>query len=379
VYNKTKEGFIFIIDEWDYIFNKRLFGNKDENKENFLDFLENLLKDKAYVDFAYMTGVLPIAKYFSTSFCNMFPNEHTAFGDRKYDHYFGFTEPEVEELCKKQTEVSLEELKDWYDGYFTHDGIHLYNPRSVNYALSNGYCDNYWTNTGKMDEIIDCVKNNVDSVKDDIIKLIEGKSIGMFINSFATETMEFNTKKQIFSAMVVLGLLSYHNNRLTIPNRELRIKFADSLENKIFNKIADIVQKSNEMLFATLDKDTKTMEKLIREAHSLYSSVLKYNDENSLSCVITLIYLSALKEYDIIREHPTGEGYADFVFKPYNRNYPAFIIELKVNDTPENAIKQIKETNYIKALIGYTGKKLLVGITYNKKDKKHAIKIEEVE
>jgi hypothetical protein len=324
-----------------------------------------------------MTGVLPIAKYFSTSFCNMFPNEHTAFGDRKYDHYFGFTEPEVEELCKKQTEVSMQELKDWYDGYFTHDGIHLYNPRSVNYALSNGYCDNYWTNTGKMDEIIDCVKNNVDSVKDDIIKLIEGKSIGMFINSFATETMEFNTKDQIFSAMVVLGLLSYHNDRLTIPNRELRIKFADSLKHKSFNKIADIVQKSNEMLFATLDKDTKTMEKLIREAHSLYSSVLKYNDENSLSCVITLIYLSALKEYDIIREHPTGEGYADFVFKPYNRNYPAFIIELKVNDTPENAIKQIKETNYIKALIGYTGKKLLVGITYNKKDKKHAIKIEE--
>ena len=208
--------------------------------------------------------------------------------------------------------------------------------------------------------------------------MIEGKSIGMILSDFATEKMEFNTREQIFSAMVTLGLLSYHNDRLTIPNRELRIKFADALKNKVFNKLADIVQKSNEMLFATLDKDTNTMEKLLREAHSNYTSTLKYNDENSLSCVITLIYLTALKKYDIIRENPSGEGYADFVFKPYKRSDPSFIIELKVDDTPDSAIKQIKDTNYIQTLEGYTGTKLAVGIAYNKKDKKHSVKIEEL-
>ena len=133
------------------------------------------------------------------------------------------------------------------------------------------------------------------------------------------------------------------------------------------------------MLFATLDKDTNTMERLIRYAHSKYSSILKYNDENSLSCVITLIYLTALKEYDIIREEPAGEGYAYFVFKPYKKSKPAFIIELKIDDTPENAIKQIKETNYMQTLDGYTGQKLAVGITYNRKDKKHFVKIEEIQ
>jgi hypothetical protein len=49
----------------------------DENK-NFVNFLSDILKDKSYVEFAYMTGILPIAKYFSTSFCNMFPNEHNS-------------------------------------------------------------------------------------------------------------------------------------------------------------------------------------------------------------------------------------------------------------------------------------------------------------
>jgi hypothetical protein len=377
-YNKTGQGFIFIIDEWDYIFNKNSFCS-DKDKENFLALLENLLKDQPYVEFAYMTGILPIAKYFSTSFCNMFPNEHSAFGDLVYGHYFGFTQDEVEMLCAKQDKVSMEELQEWYDGYYAIDDTHLYNPRSVVCALTYGYCTNYWTNTGKMDEVIECVQNNVDAIKDDILKMIEGKSIGMLLSDFATEKMEFNTKEQILSAMVTLGLLSYHNDRLTIPNRELRIKFADSLKNKIFNKVADIVQKSNEMLFATLDKDTNTMERLLREAHSNYTSILKYNNENSLSCVITLIYLTALKRYDIIREEPAGEGYADFVFKPYKRSDTAFIIELKVNDTPDSAIQQIKDTNYMQTLSGYTGKKLAVGISYNKKDKKHFVKIEEIE
>ena len=375
-YQKLGQGFIFIIDEWDYIFNKNSFCS-DKDKENFLDFLENLLKDQPYVEFAYMTGILPIAKYFSTSFCNMF-DEYKILNDRTYDHYFGFTQPEVEVLCAKQDKVSLEELQDWYNGYYTHDDVPLYNPRSVVFALSRGYCDSYWTNTGKMDEIIECIKNNVDAVKDDILKMIEGTSVGILLSDFATEKMEFVTREQILSAMVVLGLLSYHDDRLTIPNRELRIKFADSLKNKVFNKIADIVQKSNEMLFATLDKDTKTMERLLREAHSNYTSILKYNNENSLSCVITLIYLTALKKYDIIREHPADEGYADFVFKSYKRSDPAFIIELKVDDTPDSAIRQIKDTNYMQTLDGYTGRKLAVGISYNKKDKKHFVKIEEL-
>ena len=374
-YKKTGKGFIFIIDEWDYIYNMNF--SEDDHK-NFLKFLNDIFKDKPYVELAYMTGILPIAKYSSKSTLNTF-REFSALKDPQFEDYFGFTHSEVEKLCAKQTRISLEDLEEWYNGYYTSSGTRIYNPRSVVCALEDGECLSYWTNTGKMDDIIDCVQNNVDSVKDDIIKMIEGKTIRTFVSEFTTEKIELNTKEQIFSAMVVLGLLSFYDNRLTIPNRELRIKFADSLKNKIFNKIADIVQKSNEMLFATLDKDTNTMERLIRYAHSKYSSILKYNDENSLSCVITLIYLTALKEYDITREDPAGEGYADFVFKPYKKSKPAFIIELKIDDTPENAIKQIKETNYMQTLDGYTGQKLAVGITYNRKDKKHFVKIEEIQ
>lgn len=140
VYNETKESFIFILDEWDYIFNNNLFSESD--RKAFLEFLRDLLKDKPYVELAYMTGVLPIAKYSSGSALNMF-KEYNMLNDSKYDKYFGFTLSEVENLCKKQSKITFEELKMWYDGYKTYSGLDVFNPRSVVYALSDGVCQSY--------------------------------------------------------------------------------------------------------------------------------------------------------------------------------------------------------------------------------------------
>lgn len=151
VHQKYSQTFIFIIDEWDYIFNNNLFSTED--RESFLQFLKDLLKDKPYVELAYMTGVLPIAKYSSGSALNMF-KEYNMLNDSKYDKYFGFTLSEVKNLCKKQNKITFDELKPWYDGYKTFSGLDIFNPRSVVYALSDGVCQSYWTNTGPIDEIL---------------------------------------------------------------------------------------------------------------------------------------------------------------------------------------------------------------------------------
>lgn len=78
VFEKSEEKFIFVLDEWDYIFNNNLFV---ENQNDFLEFLRNLLKDQPYGALAYMTGVLPIKKYSSGSALNMF-DEFTFLKDR---------------------------------------------------------------------------------------------------------------------------------------------------------------------------------------------------------------------------------------------------------------------------------------------------------
>ncbi len=106
---------------------------------------------------------------------------------------------------------------------------------------------------------------------------------------------------------------------------------------------------------------------------------MTYNDENSLSCAIGLAYYSARKEYRLIRELPTGKGYADIVFLPLPCvNKPALVVELKYHKTAHAAIQQIKDRQYTQALEGYTGELIMVGINYDKDrtDKPHSCVIE---
>ena len=139
--------FIFVLDEWDFIFHQNFITEND--KRDYLSFLRNLLKDKPYVRLAYMTGILPIAKYSSGSELNMF-SEFTMASEERFSDYFGFTEKDVDLLFsryqgrnEKQKQVTREGLKEWYDGYHTKAGERLYNPRSVVMSLSNNNLRNY--------------------------------------------------------------------------------------------------------------------------------------------------------------------------------------------------------------------------------------------
>ena len=130
---------------------------------------------------------------------------------------------------------------------------------------------------------------------------------------------------------------------------------------------------------ATLDLDSDTVAEIIEDIHANYVSVIQYNNENSLSSVLSIAYLSAMEYYfKPIREFPTGKGFADLVFLPKKEypEYPALLIELKWNKSANTAIKQIKEKKYIKALENYSGSILLVGLNYDKKEKEHQCIIE---
>ena len=128
--------------------------------------------------------------------------------------------------------------------------------------------------------------------------------------------------------------------------------------------------------------DTEAVALGLEQIHSEYVSILQYNNENSLSCVITIAYLSAMQYYfKPVRELPTGRGFADFVFIPkpeYVMDYPALVVELKWNQDADTAIQQIREKKYPESLLGYTGDILLVGVNYDKKSKIHQCVIEKI-
>ena len=344
VFQKSNQKFIFLLDEWDYIFSNNLF---EENQNNFLEFLRNLLKDQPYVLFCYMTGVLPIKKYSSGSALNMF-DEHTFLKDRQFGEFFGFTEKEVINLVDKNSEIKFEDLESWYNGYLTAKGIKIYNPRSVVKALQNDYCESYWTNTGAMDEVAKYLKYNTLEIRDDVIKMVAGDEIDITIDDeFRAGQGEPKTKEEIYSAMIVLGFLSYYDGYLKIPNKELMKEFEKALRDKSFGYVSQIIENSRNMLYATVNGDTNTVEKILHDIHNSEIPILQYNDENSLSCVLTLAYLSARDNYRIEREEKTGKGYADFTFHPRRRNDIAFIVELKKDEDVDVAINQIKSKEYI--------------------------------
>ena len=129
--------------------------------------------------------------------------------------------------------------------------------------------------------------------------------------------------------------------------------------------------------------DTEAVVAGIEKIHMQYASAIQYNNENSLSSVLTIGYLSSMQYYfKPVREMPTGRGFADFVFLPkpeYIQQYPAMVVELKWNKSAQTALNQIADKKYPESLRQYTGEVLLVGINYDKKSKKHECGIESYE
>lgn len=372
--NATNESFVFILDEWDSILYKDFMSADD--KQAYLGFLKRLLKDQVYVELAYMTGVLPIAKYSSGSELNMF-KEYNFMNDSIYENYFGFSEKEVKELCDIYTNISYKELKKWYDGYYMSDGSSLFNPRSVNFALTDGVYKNYWTETGPMNEIAEYIEHNVEEVREDIVKMVSNIAVEIDLMGYSAAELQLDTRDEILSAMVVYGFLSYHDGYLRIPNYELMEKFQRVLSRDSMNEIKEIVNYSKEMLEATLACDEKKVAEILEYVHEKEIPFLQYNDENSLSCIITLCYLYARNSYDIKREEKSGKGYCDYMFIPKKDGKPVIIIELKYDKSAKNAIQQIKSKNYIQE-VRYYDEILLVGINYDKKIKKHTCIIEKI-
>ncbi|MCD7950687.1 MAG: ATP-binding protein [Erysipelotrichaceae bacterium] len=369
-FDKTNDSFIFILDEWDSIFYKDFMDEKD--KIDYLEFLKDLVKDQPYVVLAYMTGVLPIAKYSSGSALNNFI-EYNFINDTNFTDFFGFNDDEVRNLCTKYPNITYEELEYWYDGYYGENEQKLFNPRSVSNAFRNGICRSYWTETGPMSEIADCIKNNVDAVKKDIVQLVSGIPVKIKLEGYSATDKELKTRNNILSAMVIFGFLTYYKGCLYIPNHELMLKYEQVLSQKNMGGVYDVVKRSEQILEATLNQDEATLAKMIEEAHDKEIDLFSYNNENSMACLLTLCYLKARDDYKISREDKTGKGRCDMLFRPINDG-TAIIIELKINDTPESAIKQIIDKNYMQK-VEDCNEILLIGISYNKKDKIHKCKI----
>lgn len=373
---REKNGFIFIIDEWDCIF--REAPEDKQAQKTYLDFLRDLLKDRTYVKLAYMTGILPVKKYGTHSALNIF-DEFSMTEPKSLAKYIGFSEKNVIDLCEKY-QMDFDEAKRWYDGYGFKQISHVYNPKSVVDAMLEKSFQNYWISTETYEALRIYIDMNFDGLKDAIIAMLGGLSCEIDTGTFQNDMTSFGGRDDVLTLLVHLGYLAYNEEShvVCIPNDEVRSEFLRAVKSSGWNEVADAVKASEALLDATLNRDTKAVAKGLDAVHSSSTSILSYNDENSLSCVIALAYYSSKKDYTLIRELPAGKGFADMVFLPRKHcSKPALLVELKWNQSAKGAIDQIKQREYMQALSEYKGNLLLVGINYDRKSKTHKCEIEQ--
>lgn len=378
----TGNKFIVLIDEWDVLI-------RDESnqtvQEEYINFLRGMFKGTEptrYIALAYLTGILPIKVEKTQSALNNF-DEYTMIAPGAFAPYIGFTAEEVQKLCDKYN-VDYGTVKRWYDGYLL-DGYQVYNPKAVVNVMLWHVFQSYWSKTGSYEAIKLLINMDFDGLRSDIMEMLAGTAVEVHTNSFKNDMVTFNSKDDVLTLLIHLGYLGYNAIEGTafIPNEEIRIELIDTVKISRWDELLAFQRDSAQLLDATLDMEADEVAEHIEKIHDEYTSVIKYHDENSLSSVLSLAYLSAMRYYfKPVRELPTGRGFADFVFIPkpqYVNNYPALVIELKWNKNAKTAMQQIKEKKYPDTFWQYTGEILLVGINYDKKTKQHQCVIEKME
>ena len=380
VFNYSKIPFVIVIDEWDCIMREK--KEDPESLKQYLEWLKAIFKDKPYVGLAYMTGILPIKKYGSHSALNMF-TEYSMTEPLNLGQYIGFTEDEVKGICK-QHDVAFNQMQQWYDGYSFKDVPHIYNPNSVVNAATYKKFISYWTGTETFESLKSYIDMNMEGLRDDIVKLIAGEDVIVDVSTFSNDMVTFNSKDDVLTLLIHLGYLAIKGSTnlgviVHIPNEEIKLEFKTCVKNNNrYAGVYDLIKNTDVLLNDIWSLNSEDVAKIFDEAHQDHTSILTYNNENSLANVIAIsLFLSTTNTYNVVRELPTGKGYADLVYLPKpGVNKPALLIELKFDKSAQTAITQIKEKNYLQFFKYYKGEVLLVGINYSKDTKTHQCIIE---
>ena len=408
IHAQTGDTFIFIIDEWDSILRECsltpspspvgegsiYFQDENDAKkvttplsnrrgavgEAYINWLRSMFKDVLGMEvFAgvYMTGILPIKKYKTESALNNF-QEYSMVTPGALAPFFGFTKDEVRRLADKYG-MDFDELEKWYDGYQIGPQPSMFNPNSVMTAIRNEWCDSYWGKTGATDAVAGYINMNYEGLRDNVVSMMAGERCKVDPKGFKNDLTKINTRDDVLTVLIHLGYLSYDRVRKEcyIPNLEVLGEMENAIVDVKWQNVVRVLQQSERLLDATLRCDAATVARMVQDAHTDNTSLIRYSDENSMSCVLSIAYFYAHGDYIFHREYQSGTGFADLVLMPRkNVTTPAIIVELKYNSTTDTAIDQIHRNNYPKKVAEYTGDILLVAVSYDRKTKEHQCAIE---
>lgn len=359
---------VVLIDEYDHAVTRTFGRSVQKDVLDFLgSFMSSTLKSNPSLQFAYVTGVMQVAKAGIFSGLNNL-SVNNVFS-RMSDERFGFTEDEVRGILEYYGRSDkIGEAREWYDGYRFGEA-EVYNPFSImSYASSGFVPENYWANTSS-DTSVRWALDRVDADgAETLLNILAGESPECRLSpSLSFEELNYTDARGLFSLMVMAGDLKAvplgdDNYSLSLPNNEVRDAVNTLLSVSRRQKDPGFARFNN----ALLEGDAETMAEVLQQI--LLSGSYMNLTHPVYQAVLYTIMQAIAGFYSVETEDDEGNGRSDIVLKPRRKGDTPIIIEIKTSKTEEGldrevgeALRQIHSRRYY---LGMSGKVILVGMAF---------------
>ena len=359
-YNKPV---ILFLDEYDVPLQAAyVYGYYDKAVNFFKMFYGITFKDNQYLQKTVLTGVSRVAKESIFSGANNF-KVFTVLDDEFSDD-FGITEKEMDKIIEDfEVQDEKEEIKKWYDGYIIGHTEGIYNPWSILNYLKNKELKPYWVNTSSNDLIKLILKNSA-TVKEKIEQLLRDEEIEVPINLETVIVGIEQNEKNIWGLLLGTGYLKVTGvvdlamgvYKVKIPNYEIKFLFQniirDWFNDKVIGNNLNTILK--DLVTLKLDEFEQKFKVLVRQMFS-FMDVGENTAENFYHAFVLGMLVGLKDNYYVKSNRESGYGRYDIMLEPKDKNGNSFIMEFKVyreekekdiNDTIENAKKQIEKRKY---------------------------------
>lgn len=356
---QTGENVVVILDEYDAAIMRLMYEPERlaDMRSMLREFYQVLKDEGAYLRFVFITGV---TKFSQLSIFSELNNLNQISLDNRYSGICGITQEELDTVLRPCIEdyaqnlhISVDDayalLKKNYDGYhFSPKGQDVYAPFSLLRALDKNDTNHYWFESGTSTALLEHLKRYP------ITRALDYDGVEVCENEFSIPCESADTPMPLLYQSGYLTIASYDPLLklyvLKIPNNEVRKGLIDCLMPIILKRtVADNNGLVTAMAKAIFSRDLGKALTALRSyiAKIPYDIITKEEwecNESREAFYKLLIYMAFSMLNSIVdTEVKSVLGRADVVIQT---NADIFVLELKVDDTVENALQQIDSKGY---------------------------------
>ena len=368
-YDRTGQTVVILVDEYDHPIIETMHDpERSEAHRMLLKSIYVNIKDlDEYIRFTMLTGVSRFSKMTIFSGLN---NLDDISLDDEYAAICGISEDEllsnfrqgISDLAQKSNtgyEETVGNLKLNYDGYhFTEESPDIYNPFSLLNALKKRKIGAYWFQSGTPEFLVRQIQKGGSFLPEMFDETVEGRTLS------ASDILNDNPTALLYQTgyLTIKAYEEPDRYRLGIPNLEVRKGLFENLA-------VHYLEKTDADIYSNVYEVRKLLEgRRVDEAmerlrtfmagipYEFAENAVELHYENNLFIIFVLVGVDARPEWH------TSQGRIDLLLRM--RNY-IYVIELKRDGTPEEALEQIRKKDYTRQFLGDPRPVVELGVTFS--------------